>query len=254
MNEDDRQFSRTLPPLQSAILRFSSPILFIDERADNTLSAIGGTALFWQSIEGKFVITAWHVWSELVRQSHLPGGRMSVGIPIGAKVISLLDAKIVDHDEDLDIAVLFCPGFQKIDMSNKAFHQTTSWPPTPPHDEETVGFIGFPGELRKVRGMTLTCPSIYWEGPCQIGKSGSYLMLGAPFLPRRRVDHVPNAPEVSDIGGVSGAPVFALRNGSPQLIGLVKRGTEKAGLESSIQVTPIYRIRSDGKILRGEAQ
>jgi len=227
---------------------FSVPLLFLHEKAENELWGCGGTALLWQNVEDRFIVGAAHVWNELVKQRDARSGRMSICVGMGNRVVSLLDAEPVDLSKELDLVILRAPPNIEERMGKKAFYRTNTWPLTPAQDGETVGALGYPGELRTPTGFTIETNSFYYENTCAVSTRG--LLIGAfQEEPHVTVTHIDRPVEpVRDFGGMSGAPVFALRGGQPVWVGVLKRGAEGSGIEAGLQATPIHFIQADGTI------
>jgi len=227
---------------------FSAPFLFLHEHTKNKLAGCGGTAFLWQTMEGKFIVSAAHVWLELVKQRDARRGRMSIGIGMHPRVVSLLEAEPVDINEELDLVVLRAPAEITERMGNKAFYRTNTWPLAPALDGETLGVLGFPGELRRPRGLTIETNSFYYENMCAV--SARSILIGAfqDELPVT-VTHTDRAVKpMKSFGGISGAPVFVLRAGQPVWVGVVKRGAAGSGAEAGLQATHAHFIQTDGRL------
>jgi hypothetical protein len=229
---------------------FSAPLLFLHEHAKQKLWGCGGTALLWQTLEGRFIVGAAHVWRELVNQRDNRRGRMSICLGMGQRVISLLEAEPVDINDDLDIVVLHAPAEIDERMGKKAFYRTDIWPLPPAADGETLGVLGFPGELRRPTGFTVETNSFYYENTCAVSTRGTTLLIGAfqeePPVTRNHIDRAVRP--VKDFGGISGAPVFALRGGRPVWVGVIKRGAAGSGIHAGLQASPSHLVQANGKL------
>lgn len=229
---------------------YSVPLVYAHERAPNTLWCCGGTALLWQSLEGKFIVSAAHVWRGLVQQRDQLHGRMSIFIGLAPKVVSLLEAEPISIDDNLDLVVLRAPPETDGQLGKKAFYQTRTWPLAPAADRETLGVLGFPGEIRRSQQFTVETESFYYENTCAVSSRGTNLLIGAfakePPMTVVHVDHP--VPPITDFGGISGAPAFALRDGRPVWVGVVKRGAAGQGVAAGLQATPCHLVQADGAI------
>lgn len=227
---------------------YSAPLLFLYEEAKQELGGCGGTALLWQTLEGRFIVGAAHVWRELVRQRDSRRGRMSICVGMGQRVVSLLEAEPLDISDELDLVVLRAPSEIANRMGKKAFYRTNVWPLPSALDGETLGVLGFPGELRRPNGFTVETNSFYYENTCAV--STRTILIGAfQKEPPETVVHIDRAVNpVKDFGGISGAPVFALRGGNPVWVGVVKRGAEGPGVEAGLQASPSHFVQADGKL------
>ena len=231
---------------------YSVPLLFAHEQAPKSLWCCGGTALLWQSLEGKFIVSGAHVWRELVKQRDQLRGRMSIFIGMAPKVVSLLEVEPVSIDDELDIVVLPAPGITDDRLGKKKFYQTRAWPLAPAIHGETLGTLGFPGEAREPRQFTVETNSFYYENSCAVSTSGANLLIGAfSSEPPMTVVHVNRATKpIANFGGISGAPVFALRAGKPIWVGVIKRGSAGRGIDAGLQATPSHFVQADGTIRR----
>lgn len=113
---------------------------------------------------------------------------------------------------------------------------------------ETLGILGFPGELRRPTGFTVETNSFYYENTAAVSARG--ILIGAfQAEPPVTVTHINRAVSpVKDFGGISGAPVFALRGGQPAWVGVVKRGADASGIAAGLQTTPSHFIQANGKL------
>jgi len=234
-------------PLQRAIQGYGAPLLFVEEIQAHHTSVIGGTGLFLQTPHGRFFLTALHVWTAFLRRANEDGGRAAIVIPDGDTFISLRDALIAGEDHDRDLVLLKSETLSRRHLKTKMFYSPKNWPIPAPRDKETLGFIGYPGEIRKTKGLGIAVASWYLEHPCWIGASGRCLIPGTNLGEERvQVNHVPDPPEIASVGGSSGAPVFALRDGTPILVGIVTDGSSDQGLQSTLQVETLGHLAPDG--------
>lgn len=235
-------------PLQVKVKPFSAPLLFLHEHGKEKLQGCGGTALLWQTLEGRFIVSAAHVWEGLVKERDARGGRMSICVGMGQKVVSLLETEPADISDELDLVVLRAPPEIADRMGKRAFYRTNTWPLPPATDGETLGVLGFPGELRKPTGFTVETNSFYYENTCAV--SARSILIGAfQEEPPVTVTHIDRAVKpLKSFGGISGAPVFALRGSQPVWVGVLKRGAEGAGIEAGLQATPSHFIQADGML------
>lgn len=230
---------------------FSAPLLFAHELAAQTVVSTGGTALLWKPKNGKFIVSGAHVWREFEERQKKVEGRIAIVLGMAGNVVSLAGVQPVDINDDLDIVVLPAPTDIEDRLGKKKFYETPSWPARPARDGETVGILGFPGELRRTQGFTLETNSFYYENTCAVSVRGTNMLIGGfQAEPPVTVVHVSEPTNsVESFGGISGAPVFALRDGAPTWVGVVKRGAEGRGIEAGIQASPSHLVREDGRIL-----
>lgn len=234
-------------PLQRAIQKYGAPLLFVEEIQPNEISAVGGTGLFLQTPSGRFFLTALHVWREFLDRANEEGGRAAIVIPDGNTFISVRDARVAGEDRERDLVVLSSETLSRRRLETKVFYSPENWPIPAPRNEETLGFIGYPGEIRETKGLGLAVASWYLEHPCSVGASGACLIPGTNFgIQRVQVNHVPNPPKIENLGGSSGAPVFAFRNEKPTLVGVITDGSLNQGLQSTLQIASLGRLTHDG--------
>ena len=228
----------------------SVPLVYAHERAAGALWCRGGIALLRQSLEGKFIVSAAHVWRGLVAHRDQLRGRMSIFIGLAPKVVSLLEAEPISIDDDLDIVILRAPPKTDALLGKKAFYQTLTWRQVPAADGETLGVLGFPGEICRSQQFTVEMESFYYENTCAVSSRGTNLLIGAfaaePPVTVVHVDHPVSA--IMDFGGLSGAPAFALRDGKPVWVGVVKQGAADKGISAGLQATLCHYVRADGTL------
>jgi hypothetical protein len=234
--------------LQVKIKPFSAPLLFLHEHTKKKLWICGGTALLWQTLEGRFIVSAAHVWRGLVKERDGRRGRMSICVGTGQRVVSLLEAEPIDISDELDLVVLRAPPEIDERIGKKAFYRTNTWPLAQAMDGETLGVVGFPGELRRPTGFSVETNSFYYQNTCAV--SARTILIGAfPEEPPEIVTHVSRSVKsLKNFGGISGAPVFALRGDQPVWVGVLKRGAEGSGIEAGIQATPSNFIHANGRL------
>ena len=233
--------------LSIAARKFCVPLLFAEKLADGSIDASGGTALLLETAKGRFLVTAMHVWSGLIAKSNLPGGSMTIAIPNGQKFLSVTDASVVAEADD--VVVLKSVRLSACTPEGKSFYHPLEWPIPPINDSEIVGFTGFPKDYRKISGYQFDTGSWHTECPCRVGSGGRYLIPGSNLgAERESVQHVKNPPPLEDIGGSSGAPVFVWRDGRAILIGIVTDGTDGAGVQSTIWISPLTKLQENGKL------
>lgn len=172
---------------------------------------------------------------------------MAIMISNGHKYLSVRDAIVVDDADD--VIVLSSLRLSTSSLETNHFYQPSVWPIPSAIDGETLGITGFPGDFRKIVGRDLNPGSWHVECPCIVGSGGRCLIPGINYgAERESVLHVENPPPLADIGGSSGAPVFAWRNGEAVLVGIVTDGTDGAGVDSTIWISPLTGLQQNGML------
>jgi hypothetical protein len=234
-------------PLAMAARQYCVPLIFAEQLADGSIFSTGGTALLLETDSARFLVTAEHVWSELVERSKAAEGRMTIMISNGQRYLSVTDATIVDESDD--VVVLRSDRLTGGNLVKNLFYRPAEWPIPALREGETVGITGFPGDYRTVKNYDLNPGSWHIECPCVVGSAGRYLIPGINLGGEREsVLHVESPPPLEDIGGTSGAPVFAWRDGRAVLVGIVTDGTQGAGVQSTIWISPLVGLNRDGRL------
>ena len=102
-----------------------------DDHSAGGLKFTGGSALLWETICGRFFVTACHVWRELARLTQGSSAeRRLLTYDLNGPVLIHLP-RLIDESEELDIAVFNVPGIKEFNPVGKTFLQTLNWP-TPP--------------------------------------------------------------------------------------------------------------------------
>jgi hypothetical protein len=208
----------------------------------------GGSALLWETICGRFFVTAFHVWQELARltQGPLAKSRLLTYDLNGPILIHL--PRLIDASEELDIAVFDVPGIKDFSPAGKAFLQNLSWPTPPAQSDEMIVGCGYPGELRKQRGEQYEQGILVWaHRQCSVSKTGSRLLLDGNSGKGKASYFTKETPKALGLPGISGAPLFALRD-TLDWVGIVRSGSGTPPNGYSIQATPSGFVDPDGHI------
>jgi hypothetical protein len=137
------------------------------------------------------------------------------------------DVQLVDLSQQLDLAVLEVQPHQLVDTSlelglqRAKFFGPATWPPKPVEKTDAVSFAGFPAVWREQTGLNRFEMFMFSHGA-----AGVYSARETHFATRLELDKVvtlSSAKQVTDMGGMSGGPVFRWRSKSPepQLVGIV---------------------------------
>lgn len=207
----------------------------------------GGSALLWESVEGRFFVTAQHVWKELmglVQSDPLKymlvtydsDGPVRIELPI-----------LVDESEELDLAVFTVKGIKDFTFDGKEFLRALTWPTPPAQDGEMIVGCGYPGAERLFRKGKFENRLFFWAHMhCSVSSSGTRLLLDGQVGRSKFGYFTETKPKGLSLPGISGAPLFALRH-TLDWVGVVRSGC--GDLEGySIMATPSSFIGADGRI------
>lgn len=222
------------------------PILFINSEGPPSIEKIlkNATGVLIDTGEKEILVTCQHVWSafqkEFTRNQNL---RLGVGCD-GLK-ITLFNPHIIDQDTDYDIAV-FELNFKHA-LKSKVIYKAACWPPLLPSVKDPALFLGYPGSYRYVPGQK---GNIFFGKACFIDFVSSVSERNIILADGRNVreirKHGDNCPDLGELGGMSGGPVFIKRNNKHELIGII-RGADN-GPHATIFASPLYYIKPDGTL------
>jgi hypothetical protein len=116
--------------------------------------------------------------------------------------------------------------------------------------------------VRQSSDKIMFCDSLYMEGNCDVSASGQVMMFAPdkteslcklspnpsashPFAYANKKEILSNFPK--ELHGISGSPLFALVNGEPSWVGVIKEGTGDCD-KFCVRITPSNAIRVDGRI------
>lgn len=202
----------------------------------------GGSACTISTPHGDFWITCEHVLTGMQRAQEQTPGSLLVGT-LNLWPLCLDPITIITCDEEWDIAVFQAP------KAHNALPPPSNWVPRwfkpkfpleAPQAGDEVVIFGFPGEGR-IEGQQ------------------DHVFIGAIVddVSDRKCVLMPENPRVvssarsnllrvdSGMGGISGGPVFLLRDGVPSLCGLVSNGERADGF---IMAALLHTLQPDGKI------
>jgi len=236
-----------------AIQRCVAPI-WANERLDAPPPTVdhNGTCGFLDTGNLQILLTAWHVVEKFRElKATNPATVLAVNLGPGCTV-ALSNPEVIDHDASFDIVSLAFPDLHRHGPHDKQYFPVRTWPISRVASGSAVAFVGFPGRRRT--------PHDTW---------GSFEPLGAGFLVASASDRtivladqsgtmrLENSSGRSDgtvrLGGFSGSPVFLVHPDGPQVIGVLRAGSEEMGhgADNTILLTPTYFLRADGSFDRG---
>jgi hypothetical protein len=120
-------------PYGALIRRYCVPVqaAAIDRREDGGMKFIGGSALLWETMEGRFLVTASHVWRDLWKlMTELPDKYILV-IHDMEGTLRITHPILVDECDELDLAVITFDGIKDYAPKGKEFLRTLRWPAAP---------------------------------------------------------------------------------------------------------------------------
>jgi Trypsin-like peptidase domain len=238
-----------LTTILDSIQRCSAPIWASESIAALPLTVDhNGTCGFVDTGTRRLVLTAAHVvdkYHEL--KTRHPAAVLAINLGAGCTV-ALTEPDVIDSDAEFDIASI---GFPQLDQQStphdKMYFPARTWPIPRAKAGDLVAFVGFPGERRRTTAA--------W---------GSFEPIGAGFIVSSASDRnivladesgtmsfetSPGA-QMSTVrlGGFSGTPVFLVEPGGPQIIGVLRAGSESIGrgAGNTVFLTPTYFLKPDG--------
>jgi hypothetical protein len=241
--------SGTFNRILDAVQRCSAPI-WASEGPTANLSTVdhNGTCGFVDTGSVRLLLTAWHVVEKFqkMRLGH-PATVLAVNLGRGC-TIALAEPEIIDSDRSFDIATIAFPHLSESAAEHgKAYFPARTWPIPRVKRGDLVAMVGFPGERRHAADG--------W---------GSFEPVGAGFSVSSASDrNIVLADESGTmetltsrgakggavrLGGFSGTPVFLVQPGRPELVGVLRAGSESMGPNagSTVFLTPTYFLSRDG--------
>lgn len=202
----------------------------------------GASACTISTPHGDFWLTCEHVLTGMQRAQNRSPGSLLVGT-LNMWPLSLDPIEIITSDEERDIAVFRTP------EAHNALPPPPDWIPRwfkpkfpleAPRAGDEVVIFGFPGE-----GRSEGQQDHVFIGAIVDDVSDRKCLL-MPEKPRAVTDSTSRLLNGdSSMGGISGGPVFLMRNGVPSLCGLVSDGERADGF---IMIASLHTLQSDGKL------
>lgn len=161
-----------------------------------------GTVSAIDTGERRIAITADHVFSQyLLDKAQFDDIECQVG-----NVRVDLEECLIDHDEGIDLATFDIPEVL-LAASGLEPHGAHIWPPSDLKESDIVILGGYPGFLRKEAGEKLHLPFVSFlarAAQVSLDHSAVQLNIQDSYWP----DGSGGIPPQSDLGGMSGGPVF----------------------------------------------
>jgi len=240
---------KSRPLFMQLIRRHCVPLHAVAHEPNSTGRAnfIGGSALLWETICGRFFVTAAHVWQRLAELTQgTSTERRLITYDVNGPVL-IHGPRLVDLSEELDIAVFDVPGINDFNPAGKAFLRTPGWVTAPAKSGETPVGGGYPAAGRKFRNGRWHFEILVWAHlRCTVSESGKSLLLDGHSGKGKATYFSKEKPELA-LPGISGAPLFALRD-TLDWIGIVRSGCGTPLKGYSILATPSGFVGADGHV------
>lgn len=206
-----------------------------------------GTATLVQLSAGNVAITCDHVVGQAIEaRAQAADSLFQIG-----DVIVDLDHQLIDRSQDRDIATIHITDSQVEQLLvggeiGAAFFAPAEWPPPRPTDQDYVAFGGFPGSLREITSFRDLVFGT-WSSAASRVNSSSERQFATHFERDRWTQAYGNPSHftLADLGGMSGGPVFVLRDLHWDLVGIVKEYHEAYDL---MFFASLASVRADGTI------
>jgi len=209
----------------------------------------GGSAFLWETICGRFFVTASHIWRRLadLTQESSAESRLITYDLNGPVLIHL--PRLIDESEELDIAVFDVPRIKDFNPAGKAFLQTPGWVTAPAKSGELIVGCGYPAAGWKFRGQRWGLDIFVWaHRRCTVSESGRLLRLDGGQSEKGKVTYfTKEKPKSLELPGISGGPLFALRD-TLDWVGIVRSGYGIPLKGYTVQATPSEFVGADGHI------
>lgn len=135
--------------------------------------------------------------------------------------------QLIAETQELDLAIIGISPSQVLGqrsgdgLCRTRFFQPRTWPPDPVTLEDVISLAGFPGVWREQDGVNKFTMFMFGHGATEVVSVAQTHFVTRIELDRCVTFH--SIKEVSDLGGMSGGPVFRWRRGElePQLVGIV---------------------------------
>lgn len=233
---------------EAKMLTHCTPIFFMPSTTSSpTGIAANGTVALIDTGTRRILVTCAHVWSEfLAFREKNNGAILSMVFRYGrGPLTGILDAALIDCDEQLDLAV-FASDLSDDILGDKKFFQVHRFPIVDPKPHQPISCVGFPGEARRVSETDMQFGYASF-GLTVTDVSTSQILL-ANNDPRLLRDGGGKLTAAINVGGMSGAPAHVrTASGGFNLAGFVRAGNTS---DSDIRLSKASFLRQDGRLIR----
>jgi len=219
----------------------------VEQPGDVDLNTCGGSAFLWQTDRAKFLVTAYHVWSEFRNRIQKRPNHCLIFYLDRDHAIPIFNLKLVSEDKDLDLTVLGGSGIENLKLDEKAFFQQSAHPASEVSSGERLALLGYPKDLRISEMPYNTIGIVYMQGSAIVSKYGTKIRMSGNPPNKFRSAAVPSL-EKFEMPGTSGGPVFAFRRSGVNWVGIVSEGGMAPHFDVVIALSKF--IGGDGKINR----
>lgn len=230
------------------MLSHCTPIFFMPSRTASPASiTANGTVALIDTGTRKILVTCAHVWFEFLKfREENNDAILSMKFRYGrGPLTGLLDAALIDCDEDLDLAV-FATGLSDDILGLKTFFKIHTFPISDPKPRQPISWVGFPGEARRVSETDMNFG--YAAFRLTVSDVSYQRIVLANNDPRVLRDGEGKSVPPIDVGGMSGAPAYTRSlSGGFNLAGFVRAGDNSG---SDIRLSKASFLRRDGSLLR----
>ena len=212
-----------------------------------------GTCGFLDTGSRKILLTAWHV-VEKFQQVRADHGTAVLAVNLGTGcTVALDDPEIIDGDASFDVASVAFPDLARHAPHDKQYFPVRVWPIARAQVGDLVALVGFPGERRTTNaalgpfepvGAGFTVVAVSERSVALSDQSGTMSLVTSGVAVADRVR----------LGGFSGSPVFLVHPDGPQIIGILRAGSESVGRNAGniVLVSPTCYLRQDGTFDRAQ--
>jgi|SRR6187551_3233020 len=245
---DEQALALAKGPLSGELLRlaasYAQPLFWLTGPVGSGLMR-NATTFFVDAGQGVFGVTAGHVYDAYVEHKRSGGGPCHVGM-LGLTFD--LETRLIDRGRAVDIATYRLRPAEVGRLGTTVRHEP-NWPPERPRAQRGVFYAGYPAAGRKLVGERTIEWGLYGAAGvssavndesivCQMERDNLADVLGLPI------------PDVGfDVGGLSGAPLFAVWESSLVFWNLAGVIYEGGGVMfEHVRAAHADRIRMDGSI------
>jgi hypothetical protein len=233
---------------EAKMLTHCAPVFFMPSVTSLPTNILAnGTVALVDTGSRRILVTCAHVWLEFLKfREQNAGAMLSIKFQYGRGALTgILDAALIDCDEQLDLAVL-ATNLPEAILGHKEFFQIQRFPIADPKPRQPISFLGFPGEARRVSETDVSFG--YASFGLTVSDVSDSQILLANNDPRVLRDGAGRLASPINVGGMSGAPAYTRTvSGGFNLAGFVRAGNTS---DSDIRLSKASFLQQDGQLLR----